>query len=101
MKILVNHAGKSYWQGKCSKKATVSAYAIYIFHVSVNNGNWQMAHDLPNSPIFPTKIFPCRVVPRGNNIWGRILLTLGSTIYTDYATTTVHNGTSCDAHAST
>ena len=46
-KILANHAGKSYWYGKIWQKATVSVYAIYIFHVPVNIdekkfGKWLM-----------------------------------------------------------
>ena len=37
-KILANHEGKSYWQGKIWRKATVSAYVIYVFRISVNIG---------------------------------------------------------------
>ena len=61
-KILVNDTGKSYWRG--IGKVTVSAYAKYIFSVSVNNGK----ENLTNSSGFskftnfvPTKVFPCAV----------------------------------------
>ena len=39
-KILVvkNYTGRSYWRGNFGKKATISAYAKYIFIVSVNIG---------------------------------------------------------------
>ena len=37
-KISANHTGKSYWQEKIWWIATVSSYAIYVFHVFVNIG---------------------------------------------------------------
>ena len=57
--ILANYAGRAVDKENFGKKATVSAYAIYIFCVSVNIGKenfgeWLMIHQIRQ--FSPTKI---------------------------------------------
>ena len=65
-KILVNHTGKSYWQGKfwqISYSQCICQIHFWCF-CEYWQGKWRIAHNSPNSPIFPlAKIFPYMVLP--------------------------------------
>ena len=57
------HTGKAIGEEKFGELATVSLYVKYIFGVSVNIGKekFLMIHQIHQ--FFPTKNFPCMVVP--------------------------------------
>ena len=54
-KILVNHAGKSYWWGKIY---WISAYTICVFRVSVNTGEGNVGEWLTFANFFAYQNFP-------------------------------------------
>ena len=59
-KILLNHTGKAVGEEKFGEQAAVSAYAIHVFHVSVNIGEKNFGewdHNLPNLSVFPQPKF--------------------------------------------
>ena len=61
---MANHAGKVIDEENFGEKATVSAYAMYIFHVSVNIDEENFDEWLTICQIcqfFPNEIFPCTV----------------------------------------
>ena len=62
--ILAGYVGRAIDEENFGEKTTVSAYAIYVFHVSVNTGEENLGEWLTICQIhqfFLTKIFPCTV----------------------------------------